>query len=113
MLKAGYLKDKVGLLEQTTTNDPTWGSTPQWNPVGTVWARVTPVSATERAANAGVQTAITHRVTMRYRDDVTSKHRITYRGRMLEIVGAYDPDGRRCELLIDAREYPAEGGANV
>ena len=113
MIRAGYLKDRVGLLEQTSTNDPQWGSTPEWTPKGTIWAAVTPVSATERAANAGVQSAISHRVTMRWRDDVTSKHRLVYRGRVLEIVGAYDPDGRRRELLIDAREYPAEGGADV
>jgi SPP1 family predicted phage head-tail adaptor len=64
------------------------------------------LSATERAANAGVQSAISHRVIIRWRDDVTSKNRLVYRGRTLEIVGVTDPDGRRRELWLECREYP-------
>ena len=113
MIRAGYFRDKLGLLAPTTATDPQWGSTPQWTPAGTIWAHVIPVSATERAANGGVQSAVSHRITIRFRDDVTSKHRLVYRGRVLELTGVFDPDGRRRELNIDAREYPAEGGADV
>lgn len=113
MIRAGELRDRVGLLAQTNVNDPQWGPTPQWVEVATVWAGVTPVAASEKFAAQGVQSVVSHRVTMRWRADLTSKHRLTYRGRTLDIVGVHDPDGRRRELLIEATEHPAEGGADA
>ena len=84
-MRAGTLKDRVTIQRWTAENDPTWGPSPGWNAIGDVWANVTPVSGTEKPDAAGVQTTITHRIIMRYRADVTTKDRIIYRGRVLDI----------------------------
>jgi len=107
-MRAGTLKDRVTIQRWAAENDPTWGPSPGWNAIGDVWANVTPVSGTEKPDAAGVQTTVTHRISMRYRADVTTKDRIIYRGRVLDIVSAIDAEGRRRELIIEAREHPQE-----
>lgn len=114
MIRAGELRDRVTLQRFTTTLDPKWGAAPGWEAVDALWASVTPIGSKETFAQQGVSTSITHRVVIRYRADVTTKHRLIYRGsRKLDIVGVHDPDGRRRELVIDAREHPAEGSGDV
>lgn len=113
MIRSGELRDKVGLLAQTNVNDPQWGPTPQWVEVATIWAGVTPLAASEKFQQDGVQSVVSHRVVIRWRTDLTSKHRLRYRGRTLDIVGVHDPDGRRRELVVEAKEHPQEGGADV
>jgi SPP1 family predicted phage head-tail adaptor len=110
-MRAGELRDRVTLERFATVEDPRWGPKPSWTVVGDIWAKVEPLSAGERPVNNGVQSEISHRVTIRYRDDVTSKERLTYRGRLLDIVGVLDVDGRKRELLIEAKERPEEGAS--
>ena len=107
-MRAGKLKDRVTLQRYATNVDPKWGTTPGWTGVGDVWADVTPTGGTEKPDAQGVQTTVTHTVSMRYRDDVTTKDRLLYRGRVLELLSVIDVDGARRELLIEAREHPQE-----
>jgi SPP1 family predicted phage head-tail adaptor len=113
MIRAGELRDRVTIQQPTTTSGGAWGPQPGWSDLTTVWAKVLRVAASERSVQDGVQSVVSHRITMRYRPDLTSKHRLVYRGRPLDIVGVNDPDGRRHELLIEAREHPQEAGADV
>jgi SPP1 family predicted phage head-tail adaptor len=89
-------------------SDARWGTVDEWQEVDGVWANVTPLDGTETftATDKGVQSEITHTVTMRYRSDVTSANRIVYRSQTLEILSAIDPDGKRRQLVIQAKLYP-------
>lgn len=107
-MNAGTLKDRVTIQRYTADVDPAWGATPGWTDITEVWADVTPTGGTEKSDNAGIQTSNTHRVSLRYRSDLTSKDRLVYRGRKLEIVSVLDVDGAKRELLIEAREHPQE-----
>jgi SPP1 family predicted phage head-tail adaptor len=107
-MRAGTLKDRLTLQRFAANTDATWGTTPGWAGTDGFWADVEPLGGSERTDNAGVQTTISHRIRCRYRDDVTSKDRLLYRGRVLEIVSVIDADGARRELLIEAREHPME-----
>lgn len=107
-MRAGDMRDRVTLRRWTPTNDPGWGQQPGWSDVEEFWASVTPVAATERFTQAGVQSVMSHRIVCRYRTDLTSKDRLVYRGRVLDIVGLHDPDGRKRELLIEAKENTEE-----
>jgi SPP1 family predicted phage head-tail adaptor len=107
-MRAGTMRDRVTLQRWTPDNDPTWGPAQGWTNIVDLWASVTPASGTEKPDGQGVQTTITHHVSMRYRSDVTSKDRLIYRGRTLDIVSVIDVDGLRAELAIEAREHPQE-----
>ena len=108
-MRAGTLKERITLQRWAAGVDSTWGPTPGWTNIGEVWADVTPVSGTERPDGKGIQTTISHEIRMRYRSDLTTtKDRIVYRGRVLDIVAVVDVDGARREVLIEAREHPQE-----
>lgn len=107
-MRAGTLKDRVTLQRYTADADPTWGITPGWTGIGELWADVTPTGGSEKPADQGVQTTVTHRISIRYRDDITTKDRMLYRGRVLELLSVIDVNGARRELLIEAREHPQE-----
>lgn len=107
-MRAGTLKDRITLQRWAAANDPSWGPAAGWAEIGDAWADVTPVSGTERRDGQGVQETISHQIRMRYRTDLTTKDRIIYRGRTLDIVFVVDVDGARRELLIGAREHPQE-----
>jgi SPP1 family predicted phage head-tail adaptor len=107
-MRAGTLKDRLTLQRYQATTDPKWGTTPGWWNTCDLWADVEPLGGSEKTDNAGVQTTISHRIRTRYRTDITSKDRLLYRGRVLEIVSVIDVDGARRELLIEAREHQME-----
>jgi SPP1 family predicted phage head-tail adaptor len=102
-MRSGTMRDFVTLTHSTPTTDARFGTTPGWTNYAQVWCNVKPVDGTEEFMQQGVQTSVTHTIQMRYRADVTNTDRIIYRGQNLDIVSAIDPDGRRRELLIQAK----------
>jgi SPP1 family predicted phage head-tail adaptor len=109
-MRAGDLRDTVLLQLWSPESDPKWGPTPGYQDVGEIRAKVETVAAAERQNGHGTQDNISHVVTLRYRPDITSKDRLTWRGRTLDIVGLIDVDNRHAELRIECREHPEEGG---
>ena len=113
MIRSGELDQRIVLQSPTTANDAKWGPQAGYSDLATVWGSVTAVSATERPVQDGVQGTASYRIVIRYRADVTSRNRIKWRGRVLDILSAIDPDGSRDELNIDAREHPQVRGSDV
>lgn len=112
-MRAGTMKDRIVITwprELPAGPDDLYGPSTEYGDAATVWACVKPIEATEEFKQKGVQGGTQYDITIRYLADVTSECQITYRGRTLEIVSAIDVDGRRRELRIDAREYPARQG---
>ncbi len=68
------------------------------------FSAVEPVRATATTDGDRLGAAITHRVTIRWRDDIAAGMRIRHRGRRLAIETVADPDERRRFLLIEAKE---------
>ncbi|MGE5611151.1 MAG: phage head closure protein [Bacillota bacterium] len=109
MIRAGELRDRVSVLQWSPEQSPEWGDQPGYRDIGiSFWAKVEPLSATEKATGNGVQEVISHVVTTRYRCDLSPKDRLLWRGRTLEVVSILE-SATRSELRIECREYPAEG----
>lgn len=89
-LRAGRLRHKVDILAVEETPDD-WGDSPQSTTVeATVHAEVSPITFRDQerlAARRQVAEDITHRVVIRHRDSLTSKHKIRFGTRVLEIAG--------------------------
>ena len=70
-----YLLDSNGNAVQ----DPVTGETPrEWQEVATVWAEIAPISGREFIMSQAIQSQVTARLTIRYRDDVDASMRCVH-----------------------------------
>lgn len=77
-MNIGRLRHRITLLASTSGPDPDTGIYTEggWTPVGPdVAAAIEPLSAREFIAAGATQAAVSHRITIRYRTDVTAKMR--------------------------------------
>jgi SPP1 family predicted phage head-tail adaptor len=74
-----------------------------WTTVATVWAEMLGLGGTELS---GIEATVDYRFKIWYRNDINPRWRLGLVGttRKLQIISAFDPDGRSYELLIVARE---------
>lgn len=78
--------------------------TAAWSLVAMVHFAKRTVSAAEIIRGRQVHGEATHRLTIRWRDDVTSANRIVEGTRTYELLSAFDPDDRKQVLECDAKE---------
>src|SRR5688500_2012536 len=109
-MRAGTLRERVTIQASVPASDGKWGKVEQWQDVADTWANVKPLNGGESVKDQGVQSSLGFEVRIRFRSGVTSANRLVWRGRVLDIVSAVDPDARRRELLITAREHEATNG---
>lgn len=110
-MKAGQLRHRVTLQRPVKIQKPETGSvTNSWESVADLWAGVAPASAREFVAAMAVQSEITTRITIRYREDVTPKHRILFRDKIYNIEGVLpDPDSGLDWLTLPCSEGINDG----
>ncbi len=65
------------------TSDGQGGQTETWTDTATIWAKIEPLKAWERMQAMQMQSPVTHKITIRYRSDVTSKSRIKFNDRIM------------------------------
>ncbi|VVT18556.1 phage head closure protein [Hoeflea sp. EC-HK425] len=100
----GRLSARLDLETPADLSDGQGGVTGGWTPVASVWARIEPLRAAPREEASAGTAPITHRVTIRYRDDVRHTMRFVHRGRELLIRAVRDPDESRRYLVCDCEE---------
>lgn len=95
-LQAGKLDKRVSIRAQSTTRDSLNQLVTTWTEIanGGVWASVAPLKSSEAMQAMANQVEVTHRVTIRYRADVTAAMRVYFGSRQLAIVGLRNPDER-------------------
>lgn len=101
-MRAGDLNRQV-TLEAPSDSVAAGEATLTWPVQATVWARMEGLSGLDRS---GLTAEVEYRFRLRYRSDVTPRWRLGLVGttRKFGVVSAIDPDGRRTELVILARE---------
>lgn len=85
---ASRLRQRITLQQAQETADGAGGSSRSWSDVATVWAELVPYRVSrgdERVLAEQLQAEVTHRVSLRYRSDVTVDMRISYAGRLFNI----------------------------
>lgn len=106
-MRAGKMRDRVTLQTWQKTTDPRFNEAGEWVPLDTVWAAVVPLKGSEQTNAEGVVSQIDHEVTIRYRDDLDARAQVVYRTtRILDVVSAIDPDGRKRILILQSVEHP-------
>lgn len=108
-MQAGKLRHRIIIETPDKSRDPQTGAVINgWKTLTTVWASVEPLSVREFISAKSEQGELTARIMIRYRDDVTRKCRIKFRGKIYNIAGIL-PDP------ISGREYltlPCSEGVN-
>lgn len=117
-IRAGLLRRLVRVQARTDVVDTAGGVTAEWNDAtnALIWAEVLPFgSATGEVVTAeALRTTSLFHVTMRYRSDITEKHRLVLLDRELgdtpmNILSVADPDGRRMRLELVCETGRVEG----
>jgi SPP1 family predicted phage head-tail adaptor len=93
-MQAGKLNKRVRLQRPARTQDEdTGGMIDGWEEVRTQFASIEPLSANAFIAAQAVQSKVSTRIVLRYRDDITASWRVLHKGRTYNIEGVLpDPD---------------------
>lgn len=103
-MNIGELRHKVALQVRTLAQDVTGHEESTYETFAYVWAKVEEIGGVETTNQTNqVQSVVTTKFTIRYRNDINTTNRILYSGLYYEIVSALDPTGRRVMLEISTR----------
>jgi len=103
MIRAGDLNQRI-IIQQATIARDTYGAEIQtWVTYAAVWASKQHKSSREFYSAQKTNAEITELFIIRYRNNITTKMRISYNGRYYDILGADDPDGGREEIWLIAK----------
>lgn len=103
-LDPGTLRNEFSLQAPSLNPDGQGGHSEIWSEIGTVFARIEPVQAQSRFGAGQTLETTTHRITLRWRADVTSGRRFVRLGRVFEILTVQDPDETGRYLICLVRE---------
>jgi SPP1 family predicted phage head-tail adaptor len=104
MSTPGALRERLVLEQPVETPDAAGGVTRSYASVTTLWAALIPVSARDQVVADSLGANITHRIVIRSRVDVTTRHRLRKGSRIFRIVALRDQDGSGRFLEISAQE---------
>lgn len=104
----GRLRHRVTILAPSWTTDEFGDpSVATLTERATVWANVSPLSGSELFEAKQLKSEVTHRVTIRYRNDVKSSDRIQFGTRTLDVSHVLDIDEKHaftqllCTEVVD------------
>jgi len=100
-MRAGRLDRRVRIERAVVTKNAHNEPVSTWELLAEVWAGKRDLATTERFASAQVAADITTEFTIRFRSDVTPKHRLVIDGLIYDIKGSKEL-GRREGLIIMA-----------
>lgn len=106
-LYAGKLRSSITVERAVSVADGQGGSSITWATYATIPAFVNPISGTERVYAMRLESTITHRIYIRYRDDLLTSDRITIGSRKFQIKAILNVEERNKWLEIDAVEGEA------
>jgi SPP1 family predicted phage head-tail adaptor len=108
-MNAGSLREYLSLQRSVRAVDAYGQSIQTWATFAFVWGKVEPLLGSGRLADQIIQTQATHRVRIRYRQDLRITDRLSWGDtpRILEIVQITDPDGRNAEHVLLCKERTA------
>lgn len=109
-LDAGKLRHRVTIQRPAQSRDSSGDVRVSWLDVATVWAAVEPLSVREFIAGQSMQSQVTARITVRYRDGLSADMRILFRDRIYNPQGwLSDPDSGLEYLTAPCTEGTNDG----
>jgi SPP1 family predicted phage head-tail adaptor len=84
-MSIGSLDRRLVIEREELAADGAGGFSASWVELATVWGRLEPLGGRERLHGLQLESAVSHRVTLRRRDDVTAAMRLSCEGRVFNI----------------------------
>lgn len=97
-------RHRVEVQAVSTTSDGQGGVSESWDTIKTVWASIKPVRAYEKFQAMQLETPITHKITMRFQDGITTAKRLLYGTRIFHIVEVINIDDANVYLNLTCKE---------
>jgi SPP1 family predicted phage head-tail adaptor len=104
MIRAGELRHQVEILVRTSAQDSSGQPLDTWTVFATRMASLRRAPGREVFASAERNGRVPVVFDLRFLDGVTPAMRVRFNGKVHNIQSAFDPDGRRAELVITAEE---------
>jgi SPP1 family predicted phage head-tail adaptor len=104
MIDPGALRHRLTLEAPVETPDGAGGVTRTYTTVATLWAALVPVAAAGDVQADALAATVTHRILMRARSDLTTRHRLRQGTRVFRIVALRDADGSGRFVEVQAQE---------
>lgn len=104
---ASRLRQRVTLETPVLTAEAGGHFNQTWQTVARVWAAIEPLNGAELWFGEQLEGRINHRITLRYRNDLTSAMRIVFGERIFNIRSVHCPSEAREILVISAEEHIA------
>ncbi len=79
------LRQRLTLQQEMRTSDEAGGYTRSWIDIADLWAEIIPMRGSEKVFGNQVQAAVTHKIKLRYREDVKPEMRLQYDNRVFNI----------------------------
>mgnify|MGYP001599360719 CR=1 FL=1 len=103
-MRAGLMRHRIELQSSQEIRDPSGQGIPEGTTYATGWAELRPISGREMIAGRMEQAEQSVLWHIRYRSDVTVKHRVLFGARIFDINAVLDVGGRRRELDLVCTE---------
>ncbi len=100
----GRLRTRVGLYGALETPDDLGGVSTSWPLVTGLWASIRQLSPKQSFENGRAEIRAIYRVTIRHHKNFPERARLIWDERILRVVTASDPDGRRERLHLICEE---------
>lgn len=100
----GKLSHELQLEQAVLVDDAVNGSIEQWQETAILWAHIEPVGAATMFYGGQSLAEVTHRITLRWRDDLKSGMRLRKGARIFRLMTIHDPDETGRYLVCRVRE---------
>lgn len=100
--RAGQLRHYAELQSKNEVPDGAGGTTVTWVKSRNIWCRIQPISGVQQMESMRRNSTISHEITARYRDDITTEKRIVHRGTAYNIEAVTTPEEKEVEAHIIA-----------
>ena len=103
-LDPGMLRHRIRIEALTDAPDGAGGFKENWQETAECFAQVEPLSVKQNFTADQADERATHRITIRYRQDVQSGQRFVFDSRSFRIVTVHDPDETKRYLICRTEE---------
>lgn len=103
-MKIGKLNKRIEIQDATEAADAYGAPVRTWSTLYEVWASIVPATGRESLIARQVQATVPVEIHIRYRPDITPKHRAKYGSRIFNIGSVIDVDENGEELILSCTE---------
>lgn len=111
-MQIGKLRHYVNLQNYSISRNAVGEVIKVWTTYASVWAKISPISASNYEAGEQEDYELTHSITIRYSGTITPQDRITYNSEIYEVVEVINYDNRKIYQIVKAKQILPENDSS-